>query len=110
MGKTNVMTFSDRPAQGRRSFLLIAAAAALLAGCARGRSTGRGRVGPQVNRVAVLVPLSGPDAAVGSALGNAARLAMLDTGTKAFELTCSTPPQRGAAGSGAERASRPITA
>jgi ABC-type branched-subunit amino acid transport system substrate-binding protein len=43
-----------------------------------------------------LVPLSGPNAAVGRALGNAARLAMLDTGTKAFELALFDTAQRGA--------------
>ncbi|WP_338504953.1 penicillin-binding protein activator [Sphingomonas kaistensis] len=90
------MTFSDRPAQGRRSFLLIAASAALLAGCATRPLDRPGPNGPRVNRVAVLVPLSGPDAAVGRALGNAARLAMADTGTKAFELTLFDTAGRGA--------------
>jgi ABC-type branched-subunit amino acid transport system substrate-binding protein len=89
------MAFSDSPAQGRRSFLLIAGAAALLAGCATRTLDRPAPTGPRVNRVAVLVPLSGPDAAVGRALGNAARLAMLDTGTKAFELTLFDTAQAG---------------
>lgn len=42
------------------------------------------------------MPLSGPDGAVGRAIGNAARLAMLDTGTKAFELTVIDTAQGGA--------------
>lgn len=82
------MALTDTSAQGRRSFLLAAVAASLLAGCA-GRPLERpgGAAASRVNRVAVLVPLTGPDAAVGRAIGNAARLAMVDTGTKAFELT-----------------------
>ncbi|GAA4026655.1 penicillin-binding protein activator [Sphingomonas rosea] len=46
--------------------------------------------------MAVLVPLSGPDAAVGRALGQAARLAMFDTGSKAFELTVYDTGEAGA--------------
>lgn len=90
------MAFSDTPAQGRRTFLLIACAATLLAGCATRTIDRPDPSGSRVNRVAVLVPLSGPDAAVGRALGNAARLAMLDTGTKAFELSLFDTAQRGA--------------
>lgn len=84
-------------AQGRRTFLTAALGALLLAGCA-GRPLDRlGTGNSRVNRVAVLVPLTGPDAAVGRALGNAARLAMLDTGTKAFELTLFDTAERGSA-------------
>lgn len=90
------MAFSDSRAQGRRSFLLIAGAAALLAGCATRPIQRPGEPGLGVNKVAVLVPLSGPDAAVGRALGNAARLAMVDTGTTAFELNLFDTAQRGA--------------
>lgn len=91
------MALSATPAQGRRTFLVAAIGALLLAGCA-GRSVDRsGPTQPRLNRVAVLVPLSGPDAAVGRALGNAARLAMLDTGTRAFELNLFDTAQRGAA-------------
>ena len=82
------MASPDRLAQGLRSFLVAAVAAGLLAGCAT-RPMGRpgNEAAARINRVAVLVPLSGPDAAVGRALGNAAMLAMVDTGTRAFELT-----------------------
>lgn len=87
MGSSNVMAFSPSPAQGRRTFLLAAVTAALLAGCATRPVTRPGPpTAPTVNRVAVLVPLSGSDAAVGRALGNAARLALLDTGTKSFDI------------------------
>lgn len=80
------MALSASPAQGRRSFLAASLGVLLLAGCAS-RPLGRPADGPpKVNRVAVLVPLTGPDAAVGIALGNAARLAMVDTATTAFEL------------------------
>ncbi|UUR09149.1 penicillin-binding protein activator [Sphingomonas glaciei] len=91
------MALSASMAQGRRTFLTAALGALLLAGCA-GRPLDRpGSGNSRVNRVAVLVPLTGPDAVVGRALGNAARLAMLDTGTKAFELTLFDTAQRGSA-------------
>ena len=82
------MALPIKSAQGRRHFLLAALGSALLASCA----TGPGRrpapvVAPKVNRVAVLVPMTGSDAEVGVALANAARLALLDSGSKAFELT-----------------------
>jgi ABC-type branched-subunit amino acid transport system substrate-binding protein len=90
------MALSASPAQGRRTFLAAAMGALLLAGCAT-RSVDRpGFANAKVNRVAVLVPLTGPDAAVGRALGNAARLAMVDTGTKSFDLTLFDTAQRGA--------------
>ena len=90
------MALSASPAQGRRTFITVALGALLLAGCA-GRPIERpGPVGSGGNKVAVLVPLTGPDAAVGRAIGNAARLAMLDTGTKGFELNLFDTAQRGA--------------
>jgi ABC-type branched-subunit amino acid transport system substrate-binding protein len=90
------MPFSDTPAQGRRSFLLIAAAATLLGGCGTRPLERPGTTAPTVNKVAVLVPLSGPDAAVGRAIGDAARLAMFDTGTTAFTLNLFDTAERGA--------------
>jgi hypothetical protein len=52
--------------------------------------------------------LTGPDAAVGKALGNAARLAMVDTGTKAFDAQPVRHAERGAPAA-ASRRSLPIT-
>jgi ABC-type branched-subunit amino acid transport system substrate-binding protein len=92
------MAPSADPAQGRRNFLAVSLGALLLAGCASRGVDRPQNVAPRVNRVAVLVPLTGPDAAVGRALGNAARLAMLDTETKAFELNVFDTALRGAPG------------
>ena len=92
------MAFSASPAQGRRTFLTLTLGALLLAGCAT-RPIERPDAGgaARVNKVAVLVPLTGPDAAVGRAIGNAARLAMVDTGTTAYQLTVIDTANRGAA-------------
>jgi ABC-type branched-subunit amino acid transport system substrate-binding protein len=54
------------------------------------------------NRVAVLVPLSGPNAAVGQSLANAATLALLDAGGERIRLTVYDT----AAGGGAAAAAR----
>ena len=75
--------------QARRAFMISASAAILtLAGCQAGP---RGPIEPgeiqpppvpagqQTNEVAVIVPLTGPDGAVGTSIANAARLALLDT-------------------------------
>lgn len=51
--------------------------------------------------MALLVPLSGPDAAVGRAIGNAARLAMFDTRSTAFEMTLFDTAEGGAAAAAA---------
>ncbi len=92
------MAFSHEAAQGRRNFLFAAIGAALLAGCATGPVTRPIPATPVgTNKVAVLVPLSGPDAAVGRALGNAAKLALFDSGGKAFELTLYDTAAGGAA-------------
>ena len=79
-------TWSTR--QGRRNFLLALIGASLLAGCAA-RPGGRPNsdVPLGTNKVAVLVPLSGPDAMVGRALGDAARMALIDSGSAPFSLT-----------------------
>lgn len=87
----------DRPAQAARRLFLAASVSLLVAACAgRGERPGAADT-KRTNKVAVLVPLSGPDAVVGRALGNAARLAMVDTGTNAFELTLHDSADRGAA-------------
>jgi ABC-type branched-subunit amino acid transport system substrate-binding protein len=53
------------------------------------------------NRIAVLVPLTGPNAAVGQSLANAATLALLDTGGQAIRLTV-YDTAKGAAGAAAQ--------
>jgi branched-chain amino acid transport system substrate-binding protein len=88
-------------AQGRPGFLLALAATAMLAACApRERPA---NLAPRTNRVAVLVPLTGPDAAVGRALANSARLALLDSGSTAFQITVYDSVE-GGAGAAAARA------
>ena len=39
------------------------------------------------NKVAVIVPLTGPDGPVGTSISNAANLALLDTGEKSLRIT-----------------------
>lgn len=94
--------------QARRSVLGLAAVAALsilLAGCQIvPREPSRPGPPPQQpqdqprpvdrlppdetrNRVAVLVPLSGPNAGVGQSIANAANLALLDTGGQRIRIT-----------------------
>lgn len=70
----------------------------LLASCAGGDRRGGGlNAPPKVNRVAVLAPLTGSDARVGQAIANAARLALFDTGSQAFQLTVFDTNEGGAA-------------
>jgi branched-chain amino acid transport system substrate-binding protein len=49
------------------------------------------------NRVAVLVPLSGPNAGVGQSIANAAQLALLDTGGDRIRITVYDTAKAGAA-------------
>lgn len=93
--------------QARRSFLGLAAAVGLslaLAGC---QVVPKGKPAPAPapeaaptpvpgtglptdinrNRVAVLVPLTGPNAGVGKSISNAANLALLDTGGEAVRIS-----------------------
>ena len=91
----------SRGPQARRSFLRLAGAALLMtvAGCVpRGEPqrplppTGERPVPVQPveearHQVAVLVPLSGPNAGVGRSLLNAANLALLDTGSRDVRIT-----------------------
>lgn len=93
--------------QARRSFLGLAAAVGLslaLAGC---QVVPKGKPAPAPtpeaaptpvpgtglptdvnrNRVAVLVPLTGPNAGVGKSISNAANLALLDTGGEAIRIS-----------------------
>ena len=100
---------SHRP-QARRSFLGLAAGAALslaLSACAIVPSGGRSEAppppqpraepeepaGPNLppgetrNRVAVLVPLTGPNAGVGTSIANAANMALTDSQSQRIRIT-----------------------
>ncbi|WP_114228783.1 MULTISPECIES: penicillin-binding protein activator [Sphingomonas] len=92
------MTPSSPRRQARRAVLTASFAALLLAGCSGGpglRPEGPGPGGAR-NRVAVLVPTSGPDAAVGQGIANAARLALADSGGDALDLTVYNTAEAGA--------------
>ena len=86
--------------QARRAFVSILGGAALLAiaGCQTSRGPGPYPNGPSnafpvgenegpKHLVAVIVPLTGNDAGVGTSIANAARLALLDTGDKTVRIT-----------------------
>ncbi|HWW65028.1 MAG TPA: penicillin-binding protein activator [Sphingomonadaceae bacterium] len=93
------------PLQPARWFFKFAglAAAVLLAGCQVVPKSGPSKAPPPVerphpgtstlpedqarNRVALLVPLTGPNAGVGQSIANAANLAILDTGGKDVRVT-----------------------
>lgn len=98
------------PSPGRRALLALAVLALALAGCRlvpQGRADGSlpppeqqvqvpaeaEEDGPPLppgetrNRIAVLVPLTGPNAAVGQSIANAAQLALADSGSDRIRLT-----------------------
>ena len=52
----------------------------------------------QVHRIAILVPLTGPNAPVGISLANAASLALVDTGTRGIRLSSYDTAALGAGG------------
>src|SRR3954469_4841686 len=56
------------------------------------------------NRVAVLVPLSGPNAGVGTSIANAAQLALLDTGGERIRITVYDTARAGGSAAAAEEA------
>lgn len=96
---------SRRPSpQARRAFLLASLSALALAGCAGGRGSRTVPTQPARYDVAMLAPLTGPDAAVGQALANAARLALADTNNQSVELTVFNTAEGGGAGAAASRA------
>ena len=112
------MTSSRQQPQARRHFLVAVSLAALaLAGCqTRGpvyRPTDHGPPPPPMtgvepsevrNRVAVIVPLTGGDAAVGQSLANAANLALLDSGDQTLRLTIYNSAGPGGAGAATAKA------
>lgn len=109
-----------RPGQARRTFLVVAAGGLFaLAGCQlvpaprpapppEPEQQPREEPQPQPvrpglppdetrNRVAVLVPLTGPNAGVGQSIANAAQLALLDTGGQRIRITVYDTAKGGAA-------------
>lgn len=110
------MAFSLDTRQARRAFLLALAGGALtLAGC---QTRPGGPTGPepgpapppvtptetQRNMVAVIVPTTGGDAAVGQSIANAANLALLDTGEKSIRITVYDSAGPGGAAAATSRA------
>lgn len=115
-----------RARQARRSFLLLGAGALFaLAGCqlvpaprpepppepeARPEPPKPEPVTPGLppdetrNRVAVLVPLSGPNAGVGTSIANAAQLALLDSGGERIRITVYDTARAGGAAAAANEA------
>lgn len=109
------MAFSPAPRQARRAVLLTGLGAVLmLAGCQTGpRGPRLPRPGPvtpvtsidaQRNLVAVIVPLSGSDGAVGQSIANAANLALLDSGDRNLRVTIYDSAGPGGAAGAAARA------
>jgi len=60
--------------------------------------------GAVVNKVAVIVPLTGPDGPVGTSISNAANLALLDTGEKSLRITVYNSAGVGGAAAAAQHA------
>ena len=109
------MALSLHATQARRTFLAaMVGGTLLLAGCQTapmgpppGPRPGPGPVGPvQVpqNGVAIIVPMTGGDAAVGQSIANAAKLALADTGEKSLKLTVYDSAAVGGAAGAATRA------
>lgn len=109
------MAFSFNATQARRKFLAtLVGGTLLLAGCQTGPGgpppgpgglpgPGIPQQGPQ-NGVAVIVPISGGDAAVGQSIANAAKLALADTGEKSLKLTVYDSAGPGGAAAATSRA------
>lgn len=100
------MAFSFSARQARHiSLIAIGGAALAVTGCqVRGpRPVQPVRPPPIVpdeanrHRVALIVPLSGPDGGVGTSIANAANLALLDTGDRSIRLTIYSSADGGAA-------------
>ncbi len=107
------MALNITPRQARRAILLgIAGTALALAGCQTGprRPVEAGPIEPPaipgavVNKVAVIVPLTGTDGPVGTSIANAANLALLDTGEKSLRITVYDSAGPGGAAAAAQRA------
>jgi branched-chain amino acid transport system substrate-binding protein len=106
------LNFTSR--QARRAFVIGAGAGILaLAGCqpgARGPTVPVGIEPPPVpagqltNEVAVIVPLTGPDGAVGTSIANAAKLALLDTREQTIRIQVYDSNRPGGAAGAAQQA------
>lgn len=108
------MASSTRFGQARRHFVAaVVGSTVLLAGC----QTGRGPIiarpvesGPAVpierakNQVAIIVPLTGGEAGVGTSIANAAKLALADSQDQSLRLTVYDSAGKGGAAAAAERA------
>jgi len=90
------MTLNLTFRQARRAFVIgLGAAVLALAGCQTGpRAPAPGPAEPEIpptglpqNKVAVIVPLTGPDGPVGTSISNAAKLALIDTGEKTITIS-----------------------
>jgi len=108
------MAFYFTSRQARRAWLLgISATIVTLAACQTGP---RGPVGPvgiepppvpagqETNEVAVIVPLTGADGAVGTSIANAAKLALLDTGEKSIRIQVYDSNRTGGGAAAAQQA------
>ncbi len=113
------MASSTHTGQARRTFLLATLGATLaLAGCQTSRrgpfipGPGPEPIGPVVpierqrNLVAVIVPTSGSDGAIGQSIANAANLALADTGEQSLRITVYDSAGAGGAAAATERALR----
>ncbi len=111
------MASSTHRGQARRQFMIAACAATLLlAGCRTGPpqpslpDSGTRPVRPVApverarNLVAVIVPTSGADAAIGQSLANAANLALADSGDQTLRLKVYDSAAAGGAAGAAQRA------
>lgn len=108
------MALKSTSRQARRTFLVgLAATMLALAGCQGGPRPPvvEGPAEPVApptglpqNKVAVIVPLTGPDGPVGTSISNAARLALIDTGEKTITLAVYDSAAPGGAAAAAERA------
>jgi len=100
--------------QARRAWLLgISATIVTLAACQTGPSGPVGPVGiepppvpagQETNEVAVIVPLTGADGAVGTSIANAAKLALLDTGEKSIRIQVYDSNRTGGGAAAAQQA------
>ena len=110
------MASTTHRGQARRQVLIATVGATLLlAGCQTGREQPRPDPGarpvrPVVpvdrprNMVAVIVPTSGSDAAIGQSIANAAKLALADSGDQSLRLTVYDSAAAGGAAGAAQRA------
>ena len=110
------MAFSNGSRQARRRFILTGfGLALLLAGCQTGRRPALPEPEPvrpvparpadvARNLVAVIVPTSGSEGALGQSIANAANLALIDSGSRTLRITVYDSAGPGGAAAAAQRA------